>query len=138
MAPESAKISDTQEWFRKAKNGIQAAELLLSDKSPLIDEAAFHCQQSIEKSLKGFLFWNSRPFQKTHNLLALSSECLSIDSSLESLLKQTAPLTQYAVEYRYPGQENHPAKDEVEDMIDLAREILAAILQRVPKETHPD
>ncbi len=136
--PPEVRTADTLEWFRKAKHGIQAAECLLEGDSDLADEAAFHCQQSIEKTLKGFLFWHSKPFQKTHNLVVLSNECVSIDPTLESLLKKTAPLNQYAVDYRYPGQEIHPAAEEVEDMIILAREIYSAVLKLLPSETHPE
>lgn len=115
-----------------------AAELIHAGAPELGDEVAFHCQQSIEKSLKGFLFWHNKPFQKTHNLVVLSNECISIDSTLESLLKKTAPLNQFAVGYRYPGQEIHPSTEEIESMIALAKEIYDAIIKRIPSEVRPD
>jgi HEPN domain-containing protein len=66
MSLDPVKVEDTRIWFQKAQNDICAAELLLT--KPLVDEVAFHCQQAVEKCLKGFLFWHGQPFKKTHAL----------------------------------------------------------------------
>ena len=69
MSLDPIRIADTCSWFRKAQNDIRAAELLMPE--GLLDEVAFHCQQAVEKCLKGFLFWHGKPFKKTHDLLSL-------------------------------------------------------------------
>ena len=56
----------------------------------------FHCQQAIEKTLKGFLFWHDQPFRKTHDLVEIGSQVVAIDATLAPLVKRAEPLTEYA------------------------------------------
>jgi len=130
MSLDPVRVADTCSWFRKAQHDIRAAELLMSD--PLVDEVSFHCQQAVEKCLKGFLFWHGQPFKKTHDLNLLSLDCIGIDASLQPILAATASLTQYAVEYRYPGPLMHPTEVEARDLIDLAKQIHGEIAGRLP------
>jgi HEPN domain-containing protein len=57
---------DTKSWEFFAENGIISARKLL-DIPRLTGEVAFHCQQSIEKYFKAYLFKHNRqiPFVKT-------------------------------------------------------------------------
>lgn len=137
MSLDPVKLADTREWFSKARDDIRSAEALLGATPPLYDEVSFHCQQAIEKTLKGFLFWHNEPFQKTHDLNVIGGRCCAIDPSLQSHLRRAAPLTQYAVEYRYPGPLVHPSRADVEQMIGLAKEVLEEILSRMPEAVAP-
>jgi len=130
MSLDPIKVADTCSWFRKARDDIRAAELLMS--GPLVDEVSFHCQQSVEKCLKGFRFWHGLPFRNIHDLNLLSQDCIAIDPSLHSVLTATASLTPYAVEYRYPGPLVHPTEEEARDLINLAKKIDAEITGRLP------
>ena len=130
MSLDPIRIADTCSWFRKAQNDIRAAELLMPE--GLLDEVAFHCQQAVEKCLKGFLFWHGKPFKKTHDLNVLSLDCVQIDGNLQAVLATIAPLTQYAVEYRYPGPLVHPTDVEAKDLIQLSRNLYDAIAPKLP------
>jgi HEPN domain-containing protein len=71
---------------------------------PLIsDEIAFHCQQTIEKYLKGLLFEGGLPIQKTHDLTALLDRLIPTDGTLRSFRPGLKAISRYAGEYRYPG-----------------------------------
>lgn len=61
MSLDPVKVGDTRAWLSKARNDIRAAKTLLVDAQPLYDEISFHCQQAVEKSLKGFLYWHNQP-----------------------------------------------------------------------------
>jgi HEPN domain-containing protein len=69
----------------------------------LTDEICFHCQQAIEKLLKGMLADLGLPIQKTHDLIILLAQLLPSDSTLRSLRRGLKGVSRYAVEYRYPG-----------------------------------
>ena len=71
MPLDPVQVEDTLKWLRKAKDDLRVAQALIDVEPPLFDEIAFHCQQSIEKAEKGFLFWHKQPFQKTHDLYLL-------------------------------------------------------------------
>ncbi len=61
------------------------------------------------------LVWNNIPFRKTHRIEEIGEQCLEVDSTLNTLIDQGVPLTQYAWEFRYPGDIEEPAQDESEE-----------------------
>jgi HEPN domain-containing protein len=132
MSHDPVKVQDTTSWFLKAKSDITAAECLIESKSLLSEQAAFQCQQATEKAIKGFLFWHGKSIAKTHDLKNLCKECIAIDAQLEPLLKLTTVLTQFAVDYRYPGQLPRPTEAEVRGYIKLSSDVVEALLSRLP------
>ena len=88
MPPDPARIAELRPWFVKADHDLRAAEVLLAASPPLLGEAAYHCQQAAEKSLKGYLSWHDRPFGKTHDLAAIGGLCVSNDAGLEAICKR--------------------------------------------------
>jgi HEPN domain-containing protein len=80
-----------------------AARHLTKMKPLLTDEICFHCQQAIEKLLKGMLAEYGLSIQKTHDLTILLAHLLPADPTLLTLRRGLKGVTRYAVEYRYPG-----------------------------------
>jgi len=108
MPLDPARIKEARSWLTKASDDLRAADHQMSAAPPLLEDAAFHCQQTVEKCLKAFLGWHDRPFRKTHDLIELGRQCLEIDPTLADLLAEAAPLTEYASMFRYPGDERRP------------------------------
>jgi HEPN domain-containing protein len=127
MSLEAARIAEARSWLVKAA----------SVTPPLLDDIAFHTQQAVEKTLKGFLAWHDRPFRKTHDLVELGQACVDVDASLEPLLRGAAPLTEYAWRFRYPGELEEPSPEEASAAFALAREVHEAILSRMPSSVRP-
>jgi HEPN domain-containing protein len=134
MPHDPARVADTKAWLNRAANDLRAAALGLGATPPLLGDVVFHCQQAIEKAMKGLLSWHDEPFRKTHDLEALGETCLRLDSTLESLVDRAAPLTEYAWKFRYPGEDEGPTQDEAEHAMAVAREAFVAILARLPEE----
>lgn len=94
----------------------------------------FHCQQVAEKALKGFLVWHSRPFRKTHSLEEIGELCLAINPGLKSIIDPLVPLTQYAWEFRYPGEPEEPTAEEAQEALTLARKAYETLLSCLPEQ----
>jgi hypothetical protein len=62
------RLDEVRAWVQKAQNDLLSARILLEHKPPILDTAAFHCQQAVEKGLKAFLVWKEVPFEKVHSL----------------------------------------------------------------------
>ncbi len=137
MPPDPKRLADTRAWLAKVATDLRAATVDLNAEPPILSDAVFHCQQTVEKTLKAFLAWHDRPFRKTHNLVELGGQCAEIDSSLEPLLRRAAPLTEYASEYRYPGELEEPTSEEAEQTLSIAREVHEAVLARLPTDVRP-
>ena len=69
------RAADTRAWLARARDDLRGAGIDLAASPPLLGDAAFHCQQVVEKALKVFLTWHDWPFRKTHDLVELGAEC---------------------------------------------------------------
>jgi HEPN domain-containing protein len=137
MPHDVTRVADTQGWLRKAAGDLRGAEVDLAAIPPLTGDAAFHCQQAVEKALKAFLAWHDVPFRKTHDLAEIGEQCAAIDASLDPVCRRAERLTPFAWIFRYPGDVGEPRTEEVAEARALAREVYDAVLARLPTETRP-
>ena len=137
MPLDPVKISETQSWLKKAAEDLRAAQHCLTANTPLGSTAVFHCQQVVEKMLKGFLCWHDQRFRKTHSIEEIGELCLKIDPTLKPLIDEAVVLTPYAWSFRYPGEIDEPTETETKEGINIAKKVAEQILKRLPKETHP-
>lgn len=82
---DEPKLREVRQWIAKAGRDLRSAKRLFSDTPPLLDTAAYHCQQAAEKALKAFLAMHDIPFQKTHLLAPLVLQCMQPDPGFRSL-----------------------------------------------------
>jgi HEPN domain-containing protein len=134
MPPDPVRVADTRAWLEKAEQDLRSAKADLAVEPPILGDAVFHCQQAVEKTLKAFLTWHDRPFRKTHDLGELGGSCVALDVELEPLLRQAAPLTEYAWKFRYPGDLSFPTAAECEAALTLALQVVRTISDRLPPE----
>jgi len=132
MSLKLFRLDETRHWLQFAKEDILSAEVLLKTSPPLIKTALFHCQQAVEKSLKAFLVLHEQPFRKIHQLSPLAKLCTAIDPTLARIVAPARRLTRYAVEMRYPGEAEEPTIEEAQKWLAVARDVLAAVAERVP------
>lgn len=137
MSPETERAAEAREWLAKVALDLRAARIDLQAVPPLPEDALFHCQQAIEKALKALLVWHDTIFRKTHSLEEIGRICSSIDSSLDDLVDEAVPLTEYAWAFRYPGAPPTPRHGEAEDALDVAERMVRAIVERLPESAVP-
>jgi len=128
--PPDARDQEVAAWLTRARQDLRAARVDLQAEPPLLGDAAFHCQQAVEKALKALLALHGRPFRKTHDIGELAVACLGYEPSLEPLLRRSAPLTEYAWRFRYPGEIFEPGRAEVDEALDLASRVVEEIAAR--------
>jgi len=96
-------MSNHDLWFEKSRRDYEIACKLLADADcPYIPEALYHAQQSVEKSLKGFLVFHGILPDRTHNLVILLDACMLIHPDFKLLSRQARDLTHFAIKTRYP------------------------------------
>jgi HEPN domain-containing protein len=137
MPLDPVKVADTRACLEKAAMDLRSARVDLEAIPPILGDALFHCQQAVEKTLKGFLAWHDRPFRKTHDLVEPGMQCSAIDEGYEELLRRAAPLTEYAWKFRYPGDVAEPTAGEAERALALAAAVVSAAAERLPLEVRP-
>lgn len=90
------------EWFRYAIQDLSSANYLWGMKPVPVEIICYHCQQSVEKYLKGFISLYGGNIQKTHDLIALNKCCIKYDKSFLEIEEDCLNLTDYGVQVRYP------------------------------------
>ena len=140
MELEQRKLRLTRAWLARASGDSRTADRMAQ--APMEPSAvAFHSQQAAEKALKAYLLWHDRPFRKTHKLQKLVDQCAEIAPEFASLREAAQKLTPYVVAGRYPPAETEgqfpawaiePSKEQAEEALHLAREIVAFIRNRLP------
>jgi HEPN domain-containing protein len=94
----------TREWINKAEGDWAATNLLFRARRNFnYDATCFHAQQCAEKYLKARLEDAGVRAGKTHDLVKLLSLILSVEPSWKVLREDLILLTDFAVDYRYPG-----------------------------------
>jgi HEPN domain-containing protein len=107
-------------WIVKAQHDLLAAQKLSSDPEIYSDIAIYHCQQSAEKAIKGFLILHNQSFPKTHDLRLLVQLAIVINPSFEDYQEAAELLTPYATEFRYPSDVMQATTEELQEAIEKA------------------
>jgi len=95
----------TLEWIEKAEGDfVTAGRELRARNAPNFDASCFHAQQMAEKYLKAVLQENNQPIPRTHNLIDLLAQCLTIEASFNFIRSDLIQLDRFAVRFRYPGE----------------------------------
>lgn len=90
------------EWFNIAGADLESAIFLQNMKPVPIEIICYHCQQSAEKFLKGYIAYHSGEISKTHDLLQINKLCKAYDQRFSQIEEQCLRLTDFGVTVRSP------------------------------------
>ena len=90
------------DWYDKSSKDLEGAKILFKYGGDL-SIVAFHCQQSIEKLLKGYILKETQTLSEGHSLVYLCRQIMNFDSSIRMYLKDCAYVNQFYLETRYPA-----------------------------------
>lgn len=115
------------DWYKKAKNDLRGAEILFeSDADNSL--VAFHCQQAIEKILKGYVLKNTNDLLEGHSLIFLIRRAARFDEDIRKFTKDCAFVNQFYIETRYPADiPDDVDENEERECLDTARAVLEYI-----------
>lgn len=129
----SSAESNFSAWLRKADHDLLNIENNLAAKDIPWDTVCFHAQQVAEKVLKAFLAYHGCGLSKTHDLIALLAQCVTVDRTLSDLESDCRTLTSYGVAARYPDDLFEPAETDGRELVSIMRRLRARILALLPK-----
>lgn len=93
-----------EEWFEFAKRELESAKFLINMYPNPIEIICYHCEQSAEKYLKGYLIKYGNNAERTYDLVLLNNKCKIIDSSFDVIEDECIELVPCGVQVRYPYQ----------------------------------
>lgn len=124
-------------WLDKALLDLQAARILMTWNGDTCN-IAFHCQQAIEKALKGYLLFKTGRHFDGHNLTYLCRQAVQQDEMFTEWLDESATLNNLYIETRYPTDlpvaiDEHACRQ----YFTMAENMFAAIRQELYDEGRP-
>jgi len=120
----------SKEWILKSQNDFKSAEILFRENGPT-DSLCFHCHQSVEKILKGFLVFNKKEFPRTHDLIHLLKLCEKLDTEFKNSKDEVLFLNRYYIETRYPPEISVYPKEECKEAIKSAEKLTQFTVKKI-------
>ena len=113
---EEARRHEAARWLSIAAGDADVAALCLETYEPRLSAAAYHCQQALEKLMKGLLVLANIPFSKTHDLRTIGASVIRHYPDWEGPVSATFSWTFWGYAYRYPGPEDYdlPTPEELQ------------------------
>lgn len=88
----------------------------------------FHCQQAVEKYLKGYLIFKSGELVEGHSLLKLCKKASQFDEGFKAYVKDCAFVNSFYIETRYPAEDPLVvSKEEVEECFRIVDNIICKV-----------
>ena len=136
---DDAKRELVRAWLIKARNRLTTAREIGALPEGPLDTAIYPCQQAAEKAVKGFLAFKDHRLERSHDVERLVELATASDTSFADWEDAAITLTPYATAYRYPGESStlEPGRDEFEEALKLATDLVAFVLSRLPAEIAP-
>ncbi|SDI59612.1 HEPN domain-containing protein [Natribacillus halophilus] len=94
--------SVAEEWFSYARSDLEVAKFLKNMRPIPLEIICYHCQQSAEKHLKGYIAYNGGEIHRTHDLNILNKICTRYHQRFKELTDECIHLTDYGIQTRYP------------------------------------
>lgn len=95
-----------------------------------LEVICFHCQQSVEKSLKALMAKHGMEIPRTHDLLELLDLIVSLAPDAASLESMLLNLNDFSVVVRYPSHVSLEEQDAIKALegVNTIRNFLAKLL----------
>lgn len=129
-----AKRTLTRKWVMKARRDLLSAKKLARGKDSYLDTAIYHCQQTAEKVIKGWLVYHDLSFEKTHDLRLLVTLASEVEPKFTSWFDVAEQVSPYATAYRYPGETLEPTENEYQKAYKAASEFYQFVCSLLPAE----
>jgi len=125
--------NEASRWIEFADKDLALAEHTAKTMRPTPHEiVCFHCQQFVEKYLKGFLVFKGQEPPHIHDLVKLASLCAAENPSFGQIKQKCVILTEYGVQPRYPGN-MEINEDDITRALHFAADIKRFMQEDVPE-----
>lgn len=113
---------DPREWLNRARSNLIQAKTLQA--SVYFEDLCFDAQQAAEKAIKAVLIRHGIVFPYIHDLAALLKLLQEAEEQVPDSVKEAGKLSRFAVFTRYPGIARPVTREEYEEAITIAEEVL--------------
>lgn len=124
MPDERFPPDDPREWLNRAYSNLVRAREGVRIPGVYLEDLCFDAQQAAEKAIKALLIHLNTPFPYVHDLALLLASVEQAGQGIPLTVRQAARLTRYAVVTRYPGLPEPVTREEYEEAVQIATEVV--------------
>jgi HEPN domain-containing protein len=135
-ADPRARWEAVERWLAKAEADRRVAAGCMPMVPPEPGSAAFHCQQAVEKLLKGFLVLAGKRSRTTHSLAELGALAQPSFPDIADLVAVADGWSSWASDFRYPSENPPPEPDDAE--LQRALAVIDPLAARLRAARPPD
>lgn len=115
---------DPREWLNRARSNLASARGGINIPDVYLEDLCFDAQQAAEKAIKGLLIHLKVRFPYVHDLGQLLALVEQAGQTVPEQVKEAARLSDYVVEARYPGLAEPVTREEYEEAVTIAMEVV--------------
>jgi uncharacterized protein len=120
-----------EDWLAIAREDRRVTAACIAMDPPMRGIAAFHCQQAVEKLLKGFLTLAGKRSRKTHSLRDLGDLAAPSFPEIGEFVAAAKGWSGWAVDYRYPSRRGRAKPPPEADELRQALAVIDALAERL-------
>ncbi len=115
-----------------AQKDIKSARILFEHEADN-EIICFHCQQAIEKYLKGYLICITGELQEGHSLVKLCKRIMKYDKTFNIFLKDMAFVNTFYIETRYPAEDPlNVSNEDTEECFKIVEILVEKVNSQLP------
>jgi HEPN domain-containing protein len=126
--PERHPPDDPREWLNRARSDLLLAKSY--EEGIYLEDLCFHAQQATEKAIKALLIRRGVEFPYVHDISELMTLLERAGESLSESIRKGETLTRFAVFTRYPGVSPPVSREEYEEALKLAEQIIQWVQEK--------
>lgn len=132
MSPERFPPDDPREWLNRARSNLARAKEGINIDGVYLEDLCYDAQRAAERAIKALLIHLGVRFPHTHDLAELLTVVEQAGRPVPERVKGAARLSDYAVETRYPGLFERVTREEYEEAVAIAEEVVVWV-QKITK-----
>ncbi len=122
-----------KDWVIMAEKDLKSAKILFEHDADY-GIVCFHCQQAIEKCLKGYLIFKSGELVEGHSLVNLCKKSARYQGSFEYFLKDCSFVNVFYIETRYPAEDPiSVTREDAEECFRIAEAVITKVAEDIDK-----
>jgi len=112
-----------EDWLTRAKSSLSLSKIEKPD-DVFYEDLCFHAQQAVEKALKAVCVKNNIKFRLVHDIGELIETLSKNGIEIKDAIREATTMTEYAVEFRYPGTYEPLSENEYKKSIEIAEKVV--------------
>jgi len=118
-------------WLKRANSNLIRSKSISGGEGVFLEDSCFDAQQCVEKSFKALCINHDIEFPQTHSISYLISLLINSGIKIPKKIMNSAQLSDYSVETRYPGDYDEVTFEEYNEVVKIADDVYSWVKSKI-------